>query len=53
MQTINEIYSNLVLTPEEQKHVNLKVIRPTRETEELESDQKLVHHHARLLNDNE
>jgi len=53
MKTINEIYSNLIFSPEEQKHVNLKVITPTSETEDLESNQKLVHYHVRHPNVNE
>ena len=51
MKTINEIYSNLIFSPEEQKHVNLKVITPTSETDGFESDQKLVHYHVRLPNE--
>ena len=52
LQTINELYSNLILTPEEKRNVNLKIIDSTEEKRQIGGDKKLVHYHDRYSNEN-
>ena len=44
IDTINEIYTNLVLTPEQKLNANLKVIDPTDKGREAGYRRSLVHY---------
>ena len=50
MQAINDIYSNLIFSPEEEHNVKVKVIAPMNEEGKVKLERKLVHHHLRLPN---
>ena len=50
-QTMNEIYSNLLLDPEETKNVNLRIIGSKEDTTSAD-DKKLVHYHDRFTAEN-
>ena len=50
-QTMNEIYSNLLLDPEENENVNLRIIGSKEDTT-TGDNRKLVHYHDRYTTEN-
>ena len=50
-QTMNEIYSNLLLDPEEDQNVNLRIIGSMEDATSAD-DKKLVHYHDRYTAEN-
>ena len=51
LQTINELYSNLILDEEEKQSVNLRIIGTTDEKRSDGDDKKVVHYHDRYTAD--
>ena len=51
LQTINDLYSNLILDAEEKQNVNLRIIGTTDEKASDGDDKKVVHYHDRYTAD--